>query len=134
MQFDDFYQTIGAFGRFQKIKYFLICLTYILPPILVYTWTFAAATPSFRCRASFEDMYDVEIPDNLLHRYIPSESQCREHKSKISIHECQRCYQSKNRSHAYNEKREPLEACTSFIFDRTYYESTLVEEVSYSSK
>lgn len=130
MQFDEFYQTIGEFGRFQKIKYFLVCLTYILPPILVYTWTFAAATPNFRCRVSFDDMYDVGTADELLHRYIPSVSECREYKSKISIRECQRCYQSTNKSHHYADINEPLKACTSFIFDRTYYETTLVEEVS----
>jgi len=134
MQFDDFYQTIGAFGRFQKSKYFLVCLAYMLPPIIVYTWAFTAATPSFRCRVSFEDMSDVQIPDNILRRYIPSESQCREHKSTISVRECQRCYQSVNRSDHYDKNSEPLKACTSYIFDRTYYESTLVEEVRFHHK
>ena len=129
MQFDCFYQTIGAFGRYQKIKYFLVCLTYVLPPIMVYTWTFTAATPSFRCRTSIDD--DV-YKSELIHRYIPSESQCQEYKKQISVSECQRCYQVRNRTSDFNGKEGPLKACTSFIFDRTYYQSTLVEEVCYS--
>ncbi|CAF3885922.1 unnamed protein product [Adineta steineri] len=130
MQFDDFYQTIGTFGRYQKMKYFFICLTYLLPPIMVYTWTFTAAIPSFRCQISPDDNFDLEIPKQILERYVPTESQCRQYKSKISLKECQRCYQNINKTYRYNENNEPLKACTSFVFDRTYYESTLVEEWS----
>jgi len=129
MQFDNFYQTVGTFGRYQKAKYFFICLTYMLPPIMVYTWTFTAATPSFRCRLSVDN-----TSNELLYRYTPSESQCREYKKQISIRECQRCYQSTNKSNYYNENDGPLKACTSFIFDRTYYQSTLVEEVCFFIK
>jgi hypothetical protein len=125
MQFDDFYKTIGVFGRYQKIKYFLICLTYMFPPIMVYTWSFTAATPSFHCRSG------ASLTDNILHRYMPSETQCREFQSKISVHECQRCFQMTNKS---EDNHEPMIPCTSFIFDRTYYQSTLVEEVNYYSK
>jgi hypothetical protein len=131
MQFDCFYQTVGAFGRYQKVKYLLICLTYMLPPIMVYTWTFTAATPSFRCRIPIDDLSENDIADDVLHRYIPTESECREYKKQISIRECQRCYLSKNTSNYYSENEGPLKACTSFIFDRTYYQSTLVEEVSF---
>ncbi|CAF3367192.1 unnamed protein product [Rotaria socialis] len=130
MQFDDFYEIVGVFGRYQKVKYLMICLAYMLPPIMVYTWVFTAATPSFRCRILVEEMSDVEIPKNILSRYIPSESQCRQYKSQISISECQRCYQNTNRS-IFNEGiKTPLKSCNSFVFDRTYYQSTLVEEWS----
>ena len=131
MEFDHFYETVGEFGRYQKVKYFLVCLTYMLPPILVYTWTFTAATPSFHCRTPVENISGVEVTDNLLLRYIPSESQCRKYKNQISIRECQRCYESVNEN---DESEQPLKACTSFIFDRTYYQTTLVEEVRYYRK
>ena len=110
MQFDEFYLTIGTFGRYQKVKYFLICLTYMFPPILVYTWSFTAATPSFRCRT----------PLDALHQYVPSASQCSAYQKQISVAECQRCFQISNAT---------MQACTSFVFDRTHYQSTLVEEV-----
>ncbi|CAF3321048.1 unnamed protein product [Rotaria sp. Silwood2] len=125
MQFDDFYQTIGVFGRYQKIKYFLICLTYMFPPIMVYTWSFTAATPSFRCQTSIDDISEILPTDEILQRYKPSEFQCRQHQSQISLAECQRCYQLTNESD-YNDTH--MKPCTQFIFDRTYYQSTLVEE------
>jgi hypothetical protein len=129
MQFDDFYKTIGVFGRYQKVKYFLICLTYMFPPIMVYTWSFTAATPSFRCRTPFDDMPQVSTTTDILRRYIPSESQCRQYQSQISISECQRCFETTNTSGSNNEANGQMKACTSFIFDQTYYRSTLVQEV-----
>jgi hypothetical protein len=134
MQFDDFYKTVGSFGRYQKLKYLLICLTYLLLPILVYTWTFIAATPSFRCRTALDDTSEVTISNDILNHYIPSEAQCREYKSQISIRECQRCYQMTNKTKDYKQSDDPLKACTTFIFDRTYYQSTLVEEVRFNEK
>ena len=126
MQFDGFYQTVGAFGRYQKIKYFLVCLTYMLPPIMVYTWTFTAAIPSFRCRTSIDG-------NDMSNRSLPSQSQCREYKKQISVRECQRCYQIRSDTDDFNDKDGPLKACTDFVFDRTYYQSTLVEEVCLQS-
>ncbi|CAF1508717.1 unnamed protein product, partial [Rotaria sordida] len=125
MQFDDFYKTLGAFGRYQKIKYFLICLTYMFPPIMVYTWSFTAATPSFRCRTPMDDISEVSITDKILQNYKPSESQCDQYQKQISLSECQRCFQLTNETYYKDTHMKP---CTNFIFDRTYYQSTLVEE------
>ncbi|UJR09792.1 hypothetical protein I4U23_014018 [Adineta vaga] len=116
MQFDDFYESINPFGRYQKLKYFLICLTYMFPPIMVYTWSFTAATPSFHCQSSTDIAH---------HNYIPNESQCRQYQKQLSISECQRCFRWTNTS---DSSDEPMQACTKFVFDRTYYQSTLVEE------
>jgi uncharacterized membrane protein YqaE (UPF0057 family) len=124
MQFDDFYQTIGSFGPYQKTKYFLICLTYMFPPIMVYTWSFTAATPSFSCRLSAGG-------SNV--SYVPSESQCRLYQKQISISECQRCFHVIDPSTDNDQHDGPLRGCTDFIFDRTYYQSTLVEEVNICS-
>lgn len=103
----------------------------MIPPIMVYTWTFTAATPTFRCQATVEEASSIELSDTVLNRYLPTAAQCREYKSKISVSECQRCYQISNRTIESNGNNELLKPCTSFSYDRTYYQSTLVEEVSY---
>ena len=126
MQFDEFYQTINAFGRYQKVKYFLICITYMFPPIMVYSWSFSAATPSFRCQTPVENSSTLIIAPDVLRRYQPSESQCHQYQKQISLSECQRCFQIDPRNLSQDE---PLTRCKSFVFDRIYYQSTLVEEV-----
>lgn len=125
MDFDDFYQTVGVFGLYQKVKYFLLCFTNMLPPVMVYAWTFIAGTPTFRCKTPYDDYLGTNITAGTLSSYIPSAAQCRESQGTISLKECQRCF-------IVNiDNGGDLTACQNYIFDRTYYQSTLVEDVSY---
>jgi hypothetical protein len=131
MKFDDLYETVGVFGTYQKVKYLLICFTNLLPPVMVYAWSFIAATPSFRCRTPFDDLITSNLTSgSSLTSYIPSAAQCHESQRTISLKECQRCFHIVNNS-TYHGNIDGLNACKNFIFDRTYYQSTLVEEVSY---
>jgi len=97
----------------------------MFPPIMVYSWSFTAATPSFRCQIPEDGLPGMTITNDILKRYIPSESQCREYQSRISVSECQRCFQIIDGT---------MGACQNFIFNRTYYQSTLVEEVDISNR
>ena len=129
MQFDDFYATIGVFGRYQQTKYFLICLTYMLPPIMVYTWSFSAATPSFRCQTPLDKLETLNVSDVQLYLYRPTESQCQNHQPTLSTRECQRCFTVNHKDQLFGDEDALLIPCQNFVFDRTYYTSTLVEEV-----
>ena len=129
MQFDEFYKNLDSFGRYQKVKYFLICLTYMFPPIMVYTWSFTAATPAFRCRFPTENSTaKFEISPEFLRSYQPTVDQCKTYQNQISTKECQRCFQTTS------SVDEPLQPCTKFVFQRSPYQSTLVEEVRRTTK
>lgn len=125
MQFDEFYETVGSFGRYQKIKYLLICFTNMLPPVMVYVWTFIAATPSFHCQTPLDDLSALNLPDRLSNRYIPTVEQCLQYQKGVSLKECQRCFQVVQNTTSYD-----MIPCRKFVFDRTYYQSTLVEDVN----
>ncbi|CAF0749054.1 unnamed protein product [Didymodactylos carnosus] len=114
MKYDDFLNTIGSFGKYQKWKYFIICLSYTLPPIMVYTWSFAAASPAFQCQTPNDTLTDY---------YKPDVAYCEENKKSISIKECQRC----NIKISKNSILE-VHPCENYIFDKQYYQNTLVEE------
>ena len=129
MQFDELYETVGVFGPYQKVKYFLLCFTNMLPPVMVYAWSFIAATPSFRCRTPLDDLLGTNLTNEQFTTYIPSVAQCSANYQTISLRECQRCYQIANITDI-DENSNPLIPCRSFVFDRTYYQSTLVEDVS----
>ncbi|CAF1263887.1 unnamed protein product, partial [Adineta ricciae] len=117
MKFDDFLLTINDFGRFQKFSLFFIGLTYSITPIVVYTWSFTAATPSFRCKSNENDNFYLQ---NYSHLNQPDELYCKTN-TKISVRECQRCYIKQNNQ---------TKACHDFVFDQKYYNYTLVEEWS----
>lgn len=127
MKFDDFLATVGDWGKFQKVKYTLICLTYMLPPIMVYTYTFTAATPNFRCAnpsITSGDTYTNSSNIRFYVQYKPTIQQCKEQQGHLSISECQRCFLQTG----YGGGN--IEPCQEYVFDKTYYTRTLVEEVN----
>lgn len=138
MKFDAFLETVGDWGKFQKVKYTIICLTYMLPPIMVYTYSFTAAKPNLRCQnpeLTSNDSYTNSL-NILFNPYKPTEQECKNLTKRISISECQSCYV---RSHlAVHEKNtqahNKLEICNKYVFDKTHYKTTLVEEVSFILK
>jgi OCT family organic cation transporter-like MFS transporter 4/5 len=133
MKFDTFLASVGDWGKFQKMKYTLICLTYMLPPIMVYTYTFTAAVPNFRCRNPemiSNDSYNVQNNNVFNVTYKPSEAQCNINQKHLSLKECQRCYIQSNQ----NGLNDKLEKCNQYVFEKVHYEKTLVEEVKLHSK
>ncbi|CAF3835282.1 unnamed protein product [Adineta steineri] len=93
---------------------------------MVYTWSFAAATPSFRCKL-YDNDADFNIRQSSLsyNQSQPDEAYCKAN-MKISVKECQRCYM-KTISNTGMEKIQP---CNNYVFDQKYYDYTLVEEWS----
>jgi hypothetical protein len=129
MKFDTFLATVGDWGRFQKVKYTLICLTYMLPPIMVYTYTFTAAIPDFRCinpTAINADDYSPSANKIFDAIYKPTKEQCDKEQKRLSFKECERCY-----IRTANSSDERLQKCDNYVYDRQYYTKTLVEEVRY---
>ena len=127
MKFDDFLSSIDDWGRFQKIKYLTICLTYMLPPIMVYTYSFTAATPNFRCEnpsRSFDDYFNSTLNDIYSQTYRPSRDDCSINKKGLSLKECQRCF-------IKNFNSSSLQNCPNYIYEKKYYHQTLTEEVDY---
>lgn len=88
---------------------------------MVYTWSFAAATPSFRCKLHANDVDYYQPQLFTFNRSQPNEYYCRTN-MKISVKECQRCYMKFDNGQ--------VEKCQEYLFDRTYHEYTLVEEVN----
>lgn len=74
---------------------------------MVYTYSFTAAIPNFHCQ--FNEEYQV------------TKEECLIYQKSISLKECQRCFIRSNQS---------IESCQTYIFDKTYYQSTLTEEVN----
>lgn len=47
-KFDDILFDLNDFGKYQKIRYFLICIAGLLPSIATYIHSFLAASPDYK--------------------------------------------------------------------------------------
>jgi hypothetical protein len=92
--------------------------------VMVYTWSFAAGKPSFRCKLYDNDTVFNHYNPVLFNQSEPDQAYCKAN-MKISVKECQRCYKKINSTIGITQ----IEACREFVFDRKYYQYTLVEEV-----
>ena len=136
MKFDTFLATVGDWGKFQKVKYTLICLTYMLPSVMVYTYSFTAATPKFRCVNPVESTNDTYTPvsnEFFAATYKPTIEQCNKAEKHLSLEECQRCnVRTENRN--LSLVNGTLTKCNEYVYERKHYTRTLVEEVRFSNE
>lgn len=47
-KYDDLLNEINGFGKFQKLRYLLICLAGLLPPMSTYVYSFLAARADYK--------------------------------------------------------------------------------------
>ena len=132
MKFDTFLATVNDWGKFQKVKYTLICLTYMLPSMMVYTYSFTGAKPNFRCTnptAGKNDLYNPAANEQFKLMYEPTVEQCKTQQNGIDLKECQRGYLRSASPTNQSSSTDPLQKCQTYVYDRTDYERTLVVEV-----
>lgn len=99
----------------------------MLPSMMVYTYSFTGAVPSFRCANPNEtsnDVFNKEANEKFDLLFKPTIEQCKTQRKTISIAECQRCFIRSNQT----SNDEPLKKCRNYVFDQTDYQRTLVVE------
>lgn len=139
MKFDDFYVSINDWGKYQKLKYLIICLSYMLPSMMVYVYSFTAAIPEFRCQnpqLKEIDEYNQFFNDLYRNEYLPRQIDCDQLKKRIHFKECQRCFirissslMTINQTDERINSSLQLQSCQTFVYDRRFYLKTLTEEV-----
>lgn len=111
--FEQVLKEINDFGRYQKSRLFLLCLAALLPGIVTYIHSFAAANPDHRCQNPYDsnDTFSVKESDykNLVNI--------------TSLDKCSITYQT-------NYNTTATEKCNKWVYDRQYYETTLTEDWS----
>ena len=110
--FETVLKEINDFGKYQKVRYFLICIAALLPPIVTYIHSFVAANPGHRCK----NPYDVN--DSFSRNSFLNLSSIK------SLDECSITYFKGENNSTYTEK------CDEWVFDETFYQSTLTEDWS----
>ncbi|XP_074642119.1 organic cation transporter-like protein [Tubulanus polymorphus] len=68
MQFDEILIKIGEFGKYQKIRYFMLCVPSTFLAFVVLAGVFLSAVPNFRCAIPDleNDTYSIQNPEHAL--------------------------------------------------------------------
>jgi hypothetical protein len=106
VSYEHMLHEINDFGIYQKVRYAMICLAALLPPIVTYMQSFIAPRHPYRC--AHPDFSN----DSFATRYNFNESQV------TSLEKCSIKYDNGS-----------VLACDKWVFDTRYYQKTLTEEV-----
>ena len=108
INFEYLLNEINDFGLYQKVRYLMICLAALLPPMVTYMHSFIAPKLSkeHRCKNPFVNNDTFSTFHNLSDFGLTSLNKCS--------------YTTLNST---NE-------CEEWVFDRTYFQETLTEEWS----
>lgn len=105
--FETLLSEIDDFGIYQKLRYLLICLAALLPPIVTYMHSFIAPNPSHRCKHPFQENDRFSITYNFTNENITKLLKCD-----------------------YIDNLDVTHKCDKWVFDQTYYQDSLTEEWS----
>ncbi|XP_030375914.1 organic cation transporter-like protein [Scaptodrosophila lebanonensis] len=127
MGYDDVIVLLGDFGRYQKVIYFLICLTAVQVALHKMAGVFLLAKLNYRCALPFEpsNSSDYDLSPELWNLSYPSEQK-----------KGQACeYYNANYSEAYLNGSQPwttngTRSCSRYIYDHSKYESSAVSELN----
>lgn len=106
--FERVLEEINDFGIYQKLRYLMICLAALIPPIVTYMHSFIAPNPSHRC----------QHPDFNNDSFLVSPNYYK-NLSDITLGKCE-----------YKDLNNITSECEKWVFDRQYYKLTLTEEWS----
>ena len=53
LKIDDVIENLNGFGNYQKVRFVLLCLSGLLPPIASYMHSFIAASPKYLYKKKF---------------------------------------------------------------------------------
>ncbi|XP_060068379.1 organic cation transporter protein-like [Ylistrum balloti] len=123
MKFDDILKTIGEFGKYQKILYFLLCMTSVSAALHMVISVFLMGTPTHRCAIPGypNDTYAIQSPGHevLINRLVPLSTD-----ETLDYVQCD-LY---DRSHDGEDNSTKLKACSAWVYDKSVFINTFTSE------
>uniref|UniRef100_A0A1I8PZ51 Major facilitator superfamily (MFS) profile domain-containing protein n=1 Tax=Stomoxys calcitrans TaxID=35570 RepID=A0A1I8PZ51_STOCA len=128
MGYDEVLTHLGDFGRYQKVIYFLICLTSITCAFHKLAGVFLLAKPEFRCVLPFENASEVQYGD------LPKDLWPMAYPKDILGVKYETCsFYDVNYTEDYLNSSVPFttngtRGCSHYVYDKTKYLNSAVTE------
>ncbi|XP_033740181.1 organic cation transporter protein-like [Pecten maximus] len=123
MKFDDILKTIGEFGKYQKILYFLLCMCSVSAALHMVISVFLMGTPTHRCAIPGypNDTFAIQSPFHkaLIKRLVPPSTDETLDYAKCDLYD---------RSYDGDDNSTDQKACTSWVYDKSIFINTFTSE------
>ncbi|EDV53886.1 organic cation transporter-like protein [Drosophila erecta] len=119
MGYDEAIVHLGDFGRYQKIIYFLICLTSIPVAFHKLAGVFLLAKPDFRCALPFENGSSYELSPHLWNLSYPQNERC-------SYYDVD--YTAEYLNGSIPRSSNDTKSCSRYVYDQSKYLNSAVTE------
>lgn len=130
LKLDEIYKQIGEIGPYQYFIIALAGLCTFVPSIVGYSFSFAAATPDFRCKLPgyANDTFQIQSDHHrqLVDYYIPPPGK---NTLKNKYDSCHLKHYFNNETSFVN-KSSTLVTCNEWVYSTEYFDETLISRVS----
>ncbi|KAI8045775.1 organic cation transporter-like protein [Drosophila gunungcola] len=119
MGYDEAIVHLGEFGRYQKIIYFLICLTSIPVAFHKLAGPFLLAKPDFRCALPFENGSSYDLPPHLWNLSYPQDEVCAYYDVE---------YSEEYLNGSLPRSSNATKSCSRYVYDQSKYLNSALTE------
>ncbi|CAG2257564.1 OCTN [Mytilus edulis] len=129
MKFDDILSEIGDFGTYQKKKFVLLTVAWMLTPAVTAFSVFILGIPDHRCRIPgfANDTYNVQgtLHHNMIQMYIPLSNEDDKKYDQCHVYQIDQSNTvfDENNSHSINAS---LVKCSSWVYSNDVFDYTFV--------
>ncbi|BFZ10272.1 hypothetical protein BsWGS_13311 [Bradybaena similaris] len=132
MTFEDHMKALGEFGRYQKIRFLMICMFAIVSAWHALNMVFIGAVPDFHCQLSHYNLSATSLP-NLSHQQlkslvIPEGETCRQFNVTSQELILSGLDSNASSSHAWNRTNHLISCMHGYEYSRDDYQDTITSE------
>ncbi|RMZ94746.1 organic cation transporter [Brachionus plicatilis] len=119
---EEMLENLNGFGKYQKFRFTLLCLSGLLPPIASYIHSFIAASPKYSTKISIYSAScgDYDYNSSLIFNGISY------YNSQPYREKCGRVFTNNSLNSSLNHHEK---ICSHWTYDKTYYKKTLTEQL-----
>ncbi|KAK6985573.1 organic cation transporter protein [Biomphalaria glabrata] len=135
MHFDELMKMLGEFGRYQKIRFFMVCMFSVVSAWHALNMVFIGAAPAFHCKTSEFNLSGTPLEnvtaEDRLKMFLPEGSSCYQYDLEVVLSGYRSGYKGNLSEHSMANSSKRVVSCQDgYEFSKADYAETITSEFS----
>ncbi|KAK6985574.1 organic cation transporter protein [Biomphalaria glabrata] len=135
MHFDELMKMLGEFGRYQKIRFFMVCMFSVVSAWHALNMVFIGAAPAFHCKTSKFNLSGTPMEnltaEDRLRMLLPEGSSCYQYDVEVVLSGYRSGYKGNLSEHSMANSSKRVVSCQDgYEFSKADYAETITSEFS----